>query len=410
MNMLDNLMMTRNMKTTKNDRNYYCSYKFKFLKIDAETFTTYNCHAASPHSIDFEWLKQNPGRLFNNQTSLSERQMMLRNERNSSCEPNCWSAEDVGGVSPRIVQQGYHKTHEIVDTKPEVIDLTLNSDCNLTCSYCCREFSNAWRQDLLSHGSYNVQDPDRYKITDSDKVRLKLGQKGKKQSNKYQLLLDEVKLNSSNLKELVITGGEPFLDNDLYRTLIDFDLPIESQKIIYTGLGVNLKRFGKIVEQLREIPNIRIRISAENTGKFLEFNRYGLRCQDAVEKIKLLDQYQVEYEFHSTITNLSIFDFVNFYKNTVGSKNCILTFGYSPRFLAPFVLDNSSKNQIKSDIGILPEDFQEKIINAISHSPEEQDKVDCKNFLLEFCRRRKDLNLNIFPKTFLEWLNITDVV
>jgi hypothetical protein len=69
-------------------RDYYCSMKFKFLKIDLESTTTYNCHAASPHSVDFNWLKNNPGNLFNTNVNVAERQMMLENKRNSSCEQN----------------------------------------------------------------------------------------------------------------------------------------------------------------------------------------------------------------------------------------------------------------------------------------------------------------------------------
>ena len=133
------------------ERDYYCSYKFKFLKIDLESKTTYNCHAAAPHPIDFDWLNNNPGQLFNTDTSINERQQMLNNQRNDSCEQNCWRAEDSGAQSPRLYQGGAKRTHDQLITHPEIIDLTVGGDCNLTCSYCCKEFSSAWRRDIVNN-------------------------------------------------------------------------------------------------------------------------------------------------------------------------------------------------------------------------------------------------------------------
>ena len=72
------------------DRDYYCSYKFKYLKVDLVSNATYNCHAAKQHAIDFEWLADNKGNLFNTEINIAERQMMMANQRNSSCEENCW--------------------------------------------------------------------------------------------------------------------------------------------------------------------------------------------------------------------------------------------------------------------------------------------------------------------------------
>ena len=105
------------------NRDYYCSMKFKFLKIDLPSKTIYNCHAAAPHRIDFDWLEENPGNLFNTPVNVYEREQMLRNERNKSCEQNCWIAEDAGAVSPRINQNGIEQTHTDPVTDPEIIDL-----------------------------------------------------------------------------------------------------------------------------------------------------------------------------------------------------------------------------------------------------------------------------------------------
>ena len=122
---------TTTKKMTIN-RDYYCSYKFKYLRIDLVSNKTSNCHAAKAHPIDFAWLEQNPGQLFNTDVNVSERHMMLLNQRNASCEQNCWSLEDKGAVSPRLWQNGQTKTHTKVVTQPEILEIKLNDNCNLS--------------------------------------------------------------------------------------------------------------------------------------------------------------------------------------------------------------------------------------------------------------------------------------
>ena len=238
--------------------------KFKFLKIDLESSTTYNCHASKPHRIDFEWLDKNPGQLFNTPINILERQQMLRNERNSSCEQNCWPAEDVGAISPRLQQQGSVKTHTQVICEPETIDLTVNGDCNLTCSYCCKEFSTAWRRDLIDNGDYNISQHDnRFKISDKDKILMEIGQKKLKSTSHYQIPLQQIKDNSASLKKLIVTGGEPLLDNLLIKSIIDIDLPDTTIIEIHSGLGLSHSRFETLINSLRSLPNCYFVISAE---------------------------------------------------------------------------------------------------------------------------------------------------
>ena len=70
------------------DRDYYCSYKFKYLKIDLVSNATYNCHAAKQHAINFQWVANNKGNLFNTDINVAERQMMLANKLLTSCTTN----------------------------------------------------------------------------------------------------------------------------------------------------------------------------------------------------------------------------------------------------------------------------------------------------------------------------------
>ena len=401
--------MTNKIIPIVNDRDYYCSMKFRFQKIDLESKTTYTCHAATPHRVDFSWLADNPGNLHNTPINVAERDMMLKNVRNASCEQNCWSAEDAGATSPRMYQNGAAKTHTSLKLHPEIIDLTIGSDCNLTCTYCCKEFSSTWRRDIINNGDYNLTDSDeRFVGTNVDKLLLKISQPQLKESKHYQALLDELVLVAPTVKKLTISGGEPFLDNRLIDTISMMKLPADATVEIFTGLGVGLTRFTKILYQLKNIQNLFINVSVETIGKLYEFNRYGSKWEDAFAKIGLLNILGIKYGFHSVISNLTVFGFVDFYKQFAHAP-IELTFAYQPEMMAPYVLDDASKECILKDIVVLPEDFRKQITASIHASPSELQRLNIKEFLLEFTKRRSDLDLTIYPKSFLNWIGINVV-
>jgi len=385
------------------DRDYYCSCKFRLMKIDAEKKLTYNCDPAMPQNIDFTWLEKNPGKLFNSPLVLDERQMMLENKRNSSCEQNCFKAEDVGAVSPRIIRQGYVKSHTNIVTDPEIIDLTIGSDCNLTCSYCCKEYSSAWRNDLLANGDYStvkVSD-NRWTIDTRDLIISRNSQPVRTGAKHFQLLLDEMKLLSETLKTLVITGGEPFLNNSLL-TIIEKVKSVPDIKI-FSGLGVEYKRFNQMLDKLKEYTNVRIAISAETLGKMAEFNRYGINYDDFLRKLDLLEEKNIKYIFHSTLSNLTIFDFPNFYnrfKYLVEEYDLV----YQPEFMSIYVIDPKSKDKIKEQLSATDFFAKDKIIQSLDLDPTQEQIRNLKMFLTEFTSRRSDLNIDIYPRSFLDWI------
>jgi organic radical activating enzyme len=389
---------------TIEDRNYYCSYKFKYLKIDLVSNTTVNCHAAKPHAIDFAWLSKNPGNLFNTDTNVAERQMMLNNQRNASCEENCWPLEDKGAISPRLWQQGPTKTHTKIHTQPEVIELKLNDNCNLSCSYCCKEYSSTWRRDLATNGDYSVNIRDeRYQLTSRDKIMMKVSQREVKDTKQFQQLIAEIKSFASGLKEIIITGGEPLLDNQLFDVLD----AVSNNAVtinIFTGMGVEPQRFQKALNKIKNIPTALITVSAECTEKFYEFNRYGNKWKDFTDKVELLQTSGINFRFSTTITNLTVFGLADFIKNFIDQR-IGLVFVNQPSMMAPYVLDPESKKIIMQDIQSLPEHYQTQIAQSIQADPSELQRQNTAEFLQEYAVRR-NLDLSIYPPSFLEWLNI----
>jgi len=391
------------------DRTYYCNIKFTKMKIDLENRTTYNCDAAAPHLIDFDWLEKNPGKLFNNPTSVAEREQMLTNTRNKSCEQNCWRAEDRNAVSYRMDRQGEKKTHTSAMSSPEVIDLTLGTDCNLTCSYCCKEFSSRWRRDVLENGAYEFTNPidNRYEANKKDKILNQISQQKIANSRHFQLLLDEVRLllKAPTMKKLVLAGGEPFLMNHLITVLESLETRPDVIIEFDSGLGVSESRLKRMIPMLEKFPNLFVKISAENIHGLHEFNRYGVPFEQFKRNFDLLEQSNINIGFHSTISNLTINGFRDFHDYYKDTKIMSWTFAEQPVMMSPHILDQESKDTLVETLKPLPERFYKEAMLAIAKDPSDQDRVSCKEFVLQFAKRR-NLKLDVFPKSFSEWLQL----
>jgi wyosine [tRNA(Phe)-imidazoG37] synthetase (radical SAM superfamily) len=388
------------------DRDYYCRNKFTFLKIDVEQRSTYNCHAAAPHTIDMQWLQQNPGNLFNTDINVQERKLMLENKRNASCEQNCYRAEDLDQAGPRILEGGYVRTHFDPIATPEIIDINLTSECNLACSYCSKVFSTAWRQDLNKYGDYiGLDNSVRYKLTPIDKVISKLSQSEKKRSTQTGIILNEFALLSKTTKNIMITGGEPFLNNFLFESL---DLIKHANEIkIFTGLGLSRGRFQAIINKLQNYPNVLVCVSAENLGALYEFNRNGAQWNDTCFMLDQLKKSTISTMIHSTLSCLTIHGFPEFLNQYVDWK-LETDLVHVPTFMPLNVIDNMSKEKIINDLQKHEFKNKEYIISSLKIDPTEQQRQHLKSFLQQFSVRRS-LNLNVFPKSFLKWVDI-DVV
>jgi organic radical activating enzyme len=395
-------------------KDYYCSLKFRYQKIDLASKTTYVCHAARPHNIDFKWLEDNPGQSFNTPVLLNERQIMLDNQRDSSCDVNCWSAEDLGAISPRLQQHvdgSLLRTHNNLVNRPEIIDITVGDNCNMTCSYCCKEHSSSWKRDIAKHGDYAITDGDlRYKLSDKDRIMLKVSQPKLKTTAHYQMMLNEIRLAAPTAKRVDITGGEPFLDNGLIDLLQELDLPADAIINLYSGLGLSVSRFESIIKKIKNTQNLRIWVSAETTEKFYEFNRYGNTWSDFLKKIQIIKDHGIEIVFSVVITNLTVLDFFKFYQEYNQEHHLTVTYCYTPSMMAPYVLDPVTKRRVLDQISVLPEKLQQEFLQSLSPEPTDLQRKNIGEFLQEFVKRRPDLSLDIYPNEFLTWAGINHVV
>jgi hypothetical protein len=355
------------------------------MTVEPERRSIASCCAATPEKIDLSWLKTNSGQLFNMPTLISEREAMLNNQPVVSCENNCWSAERVGLPSRRTKMLSSVHTHMDVVSSPSTLHINLGSDCNLTCSYCTKQYSTAWLRDINTNGPYLNE--TRFQINNNDRIVLKLGQKAIKSSDSYQLIVNEIR-NIKTANQIEITGGEPFLYNGLTELVNSLTGPVD----IFTGLGVDTKRLERILDTLPD--TVTFTVSAENVGELYEFNRYGNAWSNFLTNLELI-QKRFNHRFCTVVSNLTIHGLEKFRKQ-FGTKQDLINLCTDPNYLSASVLDPESK--------ILYQSTMPDLLDTVTVEYTAEQKEKLRKYLYRFVEIR-NLNLQIFPAHFIDWIN-----
>jgi len=335
--------------------------------------------------------------LFNTDKLKNDRQLLLDNNRPPSCNV-CWQAEDRGLPSRRRLSNSQIKTHTELTSTPRSLNIIIGSDCNLTCSYCCKQFSSAWADDVVSNGEYQVSDPNRYSMTQKDKVIYKLSQKEIMKSKTRNMLLDEISLLPA--EKIMITGGEPFLNLDLSNLVVN---AVCSESLeIWTGLGVNTQRLINEIEKIKATPNISIVISAENIESYYEFNRFGNSYEKFLTNVDVIKKSGIPFKFAATVSNITLFGLSDFI-NVFGDYEIMFNTCNDPEFLSINVMDDDSKRKLTESLANIKGKIPD-IIKGMNAPCSQKQKQEAAIFIKEFANRRK-LSLSIFPESFIEWIN-----
>lgn len=380
----------------------YCSQKFTSLSIDIEKRLSYSCCIALPEKIDLDWLTANPGKLFATPQLQQDRVDMLTGVKPHSCSP-CWKSEDQDLVSRRTQMQTHVPLQIAQDVKtPKLLNLNLGSTCNLTCSYCCKQYSSAWRKDLLDNGSY-VKYYNRYELLPADLIFDKISQQEYMNSHAYQVIEKEI-ATLGKVDTIDITGGEPFLYNHFPDLLNSFS---PDQRIVFsTGLGVNTNRLERQVQRIKRKDKILIQVSAENCYDHYEFNRFGNSYSTFLENLQILIDHEFQIRFTSTLSNLTVFGFLQFAKR-FQDHDIVCYFCTDPDFLSVHVLDEHSKNSLINSLASSGIAQADNIIRYLQQPCSQLQKQNFGAYIKEFALRR-NLSLDIFPSTMLQWLNTSE--
>jgi len=377
---------------------YYCATKFTDLLVHVQSRLIYNCCKAYPERVDLEWLEANPGKLFHTPIMLQDRKLMLENKSCSSCHFGCYKYEEQGMHSARLSKRNQDR---IIDPDAPVqnLQISLTTDCNLSCVYCSPEWSTAWHREIETHGDYKLEGHV-IKNDNWSKIWSKMKQNSRGNGGKFfSLLLNEIKL-AKDLRSITLLGGEPLLNNQLEDVI---DHAKDKTITVITGLGVSDRRLEELLKKIKGT-NIRFQISAESTGDYFEFIRHGVKWNDFERRVGMIDSNGHNIGFISTTSNLSMFDIHNFYRRYHGQYPIHINTMSERPFLEPHVLDEQSKEEFSKNTHLFG-DKAEQLIKMISKTPSKLDRDNLKKYLT-MLRDRGKINLTFFPKNFLDWCGI----
>jgi MoaA/NifB/PqqE/SkfB family radical SAM enzyme len=384
------------------ERDYYCSRKFTELTVNLENRSVASCCSADFQRINFDNLKSN--NIANIDFLVNDRTAMLNNQAVDSCREYCWNLEDIGQLSVRQTGGTNIKTHQ--STKIDnlnSIDIVIGSRCNLTCSYCCKNYSRSWLQDIVKNGSYDIKNEgNKYSLTAVDHVVKNLSQSNLYSGQNFELLLKSITDMFGSVSNIQITGGEPFL-YDFTFDLIKI-IPPNVQVTVFTGAGIDVNKFSTKLDELKLLPNLKIAISAENIGQFYEFNRFGNSFENFNAIVQLIKQSGIRYSFTSVLSNLTIFGFIDFLK--YADAPIKQQFCNSPAFMNITVVDEYTKSQLLEVYKDQHDDRLNVVIQNLENSTpcSEFDRKNLSTFFKEFASRR-NLDTGIFPSSFQKWID-----
>ena len=240
----------------------YCTAPWRGLTV-REHGGVQTCCAADMSVID---LNHDSPWSYNQSPVLKEIQTALQNsEQHENCRL-CYKQEENSGVTPlRNSFNRYYPEVEFGKLNLSWIDLRWNNKCNLTCLYCSETFSSAWEKKkgiIATSARKNYEDE----------------------------LLEWLLENISDIKELMLVGGEPLLIKQ-NKTLIE-QLDPSIRISVITNLSMPLENnavFKALLNHPKE--NVIWSISGENTHHQFEYVRNRANWELFAKNIKLLTSH-----------------------------------------------------------------------------------------------------------------------
>ena len=150
-------------------------------------------------------------------------------------------------------RQGANEQYGLLHThrSPIVLDFTPNFNCNLVCKICDERSSSSWAKlkQIKIHKNYNVS------------------------INKFKSLFENIDL--SNIKEINFSGGEPLLNNNIYKYLVTLEDRINfSNCTLRFSTNATIPLTSEISKFFLKFRLVLARFSIDDVGIGFEYQRY----------------------------------------------------------------------------------------------------------------------------------------
>jgi len=407
----------------------FCLAKWHHTTIYLQTGETHSCYHPAPHKIPLHEIKENPSALHNTQEKKEQRKLMLQGEKPSGCQ-YCWNIECMGKdyVSDRHERNSgiynKHRLAEIINNdwdfniNPEYIEVSFGNECNLKCGYCHPKASSSYYKEIEQFGPYNM-------VKNHTQHINKLNIYKKEEENPYVAAWwewwPEV---SKTLNILRITGGEPLLQQSMWRLLDELDrdpkphleININSNLAVKNILVVRLaERVNKLIEE-KKIKKFKLFTSLDTWGKPAEYIRTNL---DLNVWEKNFDTWMTKTNqpitFMVTFNILSVTTFQSLLEKFLEWRAHYQNDTTRIRFDTPYL-----KEPIQYDMNILPKHFMSYMESHLAFIQSNLDEYDVNKFSkLEYEKFRRVVDymrtteysqdkLEIGRKDFVAWFKEHD--
>jgi hypothetical protein len=144
-------------------------------------------------------------------------------------------------------------------------------------------------------------------------------------------------------------------------------------------------------------------VSAENITDLYEFNRYGNTWTQFLTNLDLAQQSGHQVRFQSVLSNLTVFGLIEFAEYFQDIPITYLMCS-DPDYLGSNVLDENSKQYLTEQIKNSQLGDKQNILNTLNQEVTVEQRLNFSLYIKEFAQRR-NLDLSIFPKHFVAWIN-----
>lgn len=232
----------------------------------------------------------------------------------------------------------------------EYVDVRFSNLCNFKCRMCGPTLSSSWYDDLVE--IYGEGISNKFQKT------LKIG-------------IDPVdKFTDDDLKDvkhLYLAGGEPFINEDVFKFLDRFDERLAKNINMYINTNLSTLKYKDrdVLEVLSKFKYVTIGCSCDGYGSVGEYQRTGFNSDKffnnlskIVEYRKTHDNIKPEIEFTITMMNVfHIFDFIEY----------VTSNGYLDEEYIHFHWATTPPHY---SVGASPLDFKEKVLKYVDDNLE----------------------------------------
>ena len=285
----------------------------------------------------------------------SIRKSMIDGTRTKECD-YCYAVEDNGGTSVRqwyakqwpmesVIENTDLSTGEVSSIEINYLDLSWSNKCNLQCKMCTPNASDQLIKEFKFIDNKKWKDAEEF-IKDWNYDTIKS-------------VLD--KTITKNLNQILVTGGEPLINNDFYKfcqMLISTGISKQIDMSIHTNLTVTPQKWFDIWQHFK---SMNIKISIDAVEEVYEYIRYPGKWHIIKENINDIIEFSknkttIGIEFHAV---LSIFNTEKFtdlldYIASLNGNNVIrvphINYIHTPEYASPSNLPTDYKILVYKNI------------------------------------------------------------